>query len=234
MRRAGLLALLLWLTLPARTLSGASGADRIQATGSGAQDPALAAKVIDGIAASVEDDIIAESEVRELAAFQKLLEGGAKSRAEIIGELVDQWIVRTEAANAIFPHPSSSEVDEAYARLAKQAGSPEALRARMAELNLTEAETRRILERQLYLSRFLDYKFRTAIQIDPKQIDAYYQDELVPQLRSRGQAVPPRDSVEDQIREVLTQREINQRSARWLDEAKARLRIDVTSEGAGR
>jgi hypothetical protein len=234
MRRAGLLTLLFWLTLPARPLSGAPRADRAQATGSGAQDPAPAARVIDAIAARVEDDIIAESEVRELAAFQKLLEGGAKSRAEIISELVDQWIVRTEAGNAAFPHPSSSEVDEEYARLAKQAGSPEALRARMAELNLTEAAARRILERQLYLSRFLDYKFRTAIQLDPKQIDAYYQDELAPQLRSRGQAVPLRDSVEDQIREVLTQREINQRSARWLDEAKARLRIDVTPQDAGR
>jgi hypothetical protein len=233
MRRAALLAALLWLTLPARPLAGAPPAERIQAAGFGAQDPAPAAKVIDGIAARVEDDIIAESEVRELAAFQKLLEGRAKSRAEIIGELVDQWIIRTEAANAAFPHPSSSEVDEAYAQLPKQAGSPEALRARMAELNLTEAAARRILERQLYLSRFLDYKFRTAIQIDPKQIDAYYQSELVPQLRSSGQVVPPRDSVEDQIREVLTQREINQRSTRWLDEAKARLRIDVTPEDAG-
>jgi hypothetical protein len=37
--------------------------------------------------------------------------------------------------------------------------------------------------------------------------------------------------VEDTIREVLVQREINDRANKWLEEARARLNIDVMPEG---
>ena len=51
-------------------------------------DPAAAKdRQIDGVAARIEDDIITESEVRELAAFQNLVDGKAKSRDELLREL---------------------------------------------------------------------------------------------------------------------------------------------------
>ena len=55
-------------------------------------------ETVDGIAARIEDDIITESEVRELSAFQELVEGKPKPRSEIIKELANQWIVRGETA----------------------------------------------------------------------------------------------------------------------------------------
>ena len=54
-------------------------------------------QTIDGVAARIEDGILAESEVRELAAFQKLVDGQAKPREELLRELEDQWIVHGEA-----------------------------------------------------------------------------------------------------------------------------------------
>ena len=55
---------------------------------------------VDGVAARIEDDIILESEVHELGAFQILSDGKAKPRDELIRELADQWIVRGEANTA--------------------------------------------------------------------------------------------------------------------------------------
>jgi hypothetical protein len=191
------------------------------------------AQTIDGIAARIEDDIITESEVRELGAFQELVDGKPKPRDEVIKELADQWIVRGEASLAAFPPPSQADVDRAFNEFGKQFPSPEEFRKRCAAVGLTEAAVRRILAQQLFLSRFIDYRFRPAAQVDQSQIEEYYKNEFAPQLEAKKQAVPPLEDVEDTIREVLIQKAINERATKWLDDTRAHLRIDVAPTGAG-
>jgi hypothetical protein len=187
---------------------------------------------IDGVAARIEDDVLTESEVRELGAFQQLVDGSPKSRTERIRELADQWIVRGEIETAKYPPPSSADVDRAYALLAAQYPSPEEFAKRCTVAGLSEAAVRRMLQQQLYLSRFLDYRFRAAAQIDSKQIEAYYHEEFTPQSEAKNQPVPPLEMVEDTIREVLIQRFISDRAAQWLDDTRSRLKIDIVSNGA--
>jgi hypothetical protein len=189
-------------------------------------------QVVDGVAARIEDDIILESEVRELGAFQKLVDEKEKPRDELIRELADQWVVRGEIETAKYPPPSAADVDRAYAQLAAQFGSPQEFASRSAAVGLTEAAVRRMLQQQLYLSRFLDFRFRPAAQIDSKQIEAYYNDQFVPQLKAKNESVPPLEDVEDTIREVLIQQAISDRSAQWLDDTRSRLKIDVVAHGA--
>jgi len=186
---------------------------------------------IDGIAARIEDSIITESEVRELGAFQQLVDGHSKSRDEIIRELADQWVVRQEAAATNYKQPSDEAVDAAYKQLIKQFASPGEFQNRLDAVGLSEAAVRRLLRAQLYLSRFLDYRFRPAAQVDEKEIQAYYDNELVPQLKKRGENIPPLDDVEDTIREVLIQRAIDDHSAKWLDETRERLKIEIIPPG---
>jgi hypothetical protein len=191
------------------------------------------AQQIDGVAARIEDDIITESEVRELAAFQVLVDGKAKPREELLRELTDQWMIRNEATAARYGQPSAADVDRAYAEFVKQFGSPEEFKARCAAAGLTEAAARRMVARQLYLSRFIDYRFRPSAQITDEQIAAYYRDEFVPQLKARKQLVPPLDEVDDTIREVLIQRAINDRATKWLNETRDHLQIDIVPQGSG-
>lgn len=186
---------------------------------------------IDGVAARIEDDILTDSEVRELAAFQQLVEGQPKSHGELVRELADQWIVRGEADAGKYPQPSQEDVDRAYAQLVGQFSSAEEFEKRRTAASLSEAAVRRMLAQQLYLSRFLDYRFRPAAQVDAKQIQAYYDDEFAPQLKARGQAMPPLEDVEDTIREVLIQRDINTLAKQWLDDTRNRLKIDIVSNG---
>jgi len=187
---------------------------------------------VDGIAARIEDDIITESEVRELTGFQELVDGHAVPRDKALGELIDQWIIRTEANTALFPHPAEVEVDHELERLQQQFASPEAFRVRLREVGLDEAAIRRLLRQELFLTRFLDYRFRPTEQVDRKQIEDYYNQELAPQLAARGQPLPRLEEVENQIREVLTQRAINDHATRWLVDSKSRLKIDIEPEGS--
>jgi parvulin-like peptidyl-prolyl isomerase len=207
-------------------------------------------RVVDRIVARVESDIILLSQVRELGAFQQLIEGRAESDDRLLAEVIEQWIVQTEATESRFPQPAQSEVDRELARLAAQFPGPDAYAARLRELGLSAAQARELLKRQIYVERYLDYKFRPLMQIQSADIESYYQKELLPelakknQLDSGGLQVPARPAggepalaprladVEGEIRELLTPRGITDLATKWLDETKARLKIEVTSPEA--
>lgn len=188
---------------------------------------------IDGVAARIEDDIITESEVHELGAFQELVDGKPETRDQILRELADQWLIRTEATASQYAQPSAADVDRAYAEFVKQYPSAEVFQQKCAVAGLSEAAVRRLIQQQLYLSRFIDYRFRPAAQVTDQQVADYYRDTFVPQLQARHAEIPPLDDVDDTIREVLIQRAISDRETKWLDETRGRLKIDVMSKDGG-
>ena len=99
----------------------------------------------------------------------------------------------------------------------------------MKELGLTPDQVRRLLSRQIYVERYVDYKFRPSVQIEPADIDAYYKNELLPELAKKNQPAPARSAVEDEIREVLAQRQISDLTGKWLDDTKSRLKIEIAN-----
>jgi hypothetical protein len=189
-------------------------------------------RIVDRIVARIEGDINLLSQVRELGAFQELVEGHAENDERLLTELIEQWMVQTEASASYFPPPAQSEVDREIARLQSQFASAEAYAARLRTLGLAVSEARQLLSRQIYLERYLDYKFRPTVQIESSDVEAYYQKELVPELAKKQQPAPPLADVEAQIREVLTQREISDHAAKWLDDTKSQLKIEVSLPGA--
>jgi hypothetical protein len=200
----------------AAVLLAASGTPLVQAQ-----------QVVDRIVVRIEDDILTQSDLDQLAAYQKLVSGSADSGDRLTQELIEQWIVNSEATSAHFPAAAESEVTKDVTEIQQKFPNPEAYRARLAELGLSADDVQRMVELQAYLERYLDSKFRDSVQIAPKQIETYYNEQLIPALQKNGQAAPPLDNVRDSIRELLTQQEINRQAAQWLDESKGRLRIEI-------
>lgn len=229
MRAPCIMAILACIVLPAARCAFAQSPAARQAAPSSASEPVP----IDGIAVRIESDIITESEVEELAAYQKLVDGKSQSRSEILNELIDQWIVRGEASAAQYPQPPKSDVDSALAQVEKQFGSAEKFKQTCAAAGISEDAVRRLLQRQIYLSRFLDFRFRPAAQVDSAQVQKYYDDTLVPKLKAKGQQVPPLATVEPEIREVLVQQDIDSLSQQWLNDTRSGLIIDILPQGAG-
>lgn len=234
MRNAGaIFALLVGLTLPAAGQTAPGKVSTAPQSDSKNTTANPKAANIDGIAIRIGDDVVTDSEVRQLEDYQQLIDGHAESRAEVLQELVDQWIVRTEAAATKFPHPTESEVSQEFQAMVKQFKSSQEFEGRLAQCGLTPDGLRQVIERQLYYVRFLNYKFHAAAQVTSAEIEAYYQKQLAPQLQKQGLSVPPLSQVDAQIKQLLTQEEINEKAAQWLEEAKARLRIVVRPSGGG-
>ncbi|HKV49262.1 MAG TPA: hypothetical protein VJN69_14300 [Candidatus Acidoferrales bacterium] len=191
------------------------------------------AQTIDAIAVRIDTGVITESEVRELTDFQMLVDGTSKPRDEAIRELTDQWIVQGEADAAHFAHPSDQDIDEAYADLVKQFPSQAAFDQRRMQAGLSQDAVRRELAQQIYLSRFLDFRFRPAAEVSDADVQKYYDEQFAPQLKAKGEAVPALDQVQEKIREVLVQRDITDRANQWLDDTRSRLEIDVLPAAGG-
>ena len=185
------------------------------------------AQIVDAIVVRIEDDIITLSELRELAAYQKLLDGRSQSNEEIRSELIEQWVVNNEAMTTGFPLPAQAEVDRELSHVETNFSSLAVYQQRLEAVGLTAAAVRRIITRQIYLARYLDYKFRSSIQVTDAAIADYYRDHLVPELKAKGQQPPPLTDVTEQIQEVLVEQGVNERTAAWFDETKPRLKIEL-------
>jgi hypothetical protein len=184
-------------------------------------------QIVDGILVRIEDDIITLSELRELAAYQQLLDGHSQTNEELRSELIEQWVLNNEAATSRFPLPAQAEVDRETERVEHTFPDPAAYQQRLAAAGLTQNALRRIVTRQIYLARYLDYKFRSSIQVDDAAIESYYRDHLVPEMQAKGQPAPPLTDVSDQISELLIEQGVNDRTAAWFEETKPRLRIEL-------
>jgi hypothetical protein len=188
--------------------------------------PCAGQEVVDRIAARVENDVILESEVRQLRSYQQLVDGKSENDEQILDRLIDQWVVRTEAETARFPLPSDADVQRSMDRLKKSFASPAEYETRKQQSGLTDSDLRAISAAQLYLSNYLDSRFRPSVQIDAKAVEDYYQNGVVVRAKARGQEPPSLEASREYIQEFLVQQGINDQADIWLKESRSRLHVE--------
>jgi parvulin-like peptidyl-prolyl isomerase len=187
---------------------------------------AWAQETVDRIVAIVDTDIILMSDVRALQRYQVFVDGKSETDEQVLDRLIDQWIVRNEAKAVQFPQPPDSEVKRSLERLQRSFSSPEEFEERKKLSGLTDEDIDRMLRSTLYLSNYLDSRFRASIQIEDKDIEEFYKTRIVPRAESRGQTPPTLDAARGFIHEALVQRAVNEQSDKWLKDSRARVRVE--------
>ena len=185
-----------------------------------------AQQVVDRIVARVENDIILLSDVRALQRYQEFLDGTSKGDNATLDLLIDQWIVRSEAQASGFPQPTEAEIDRGVSRVVESFASPQEYEARKKQSGLSDADIRKMVASQLYLSNYLDSRFRPSVQVEEKAIEDFYQNSLVPRAKARGQEPPTLDASREIIREALIESDVNEQTDRWLKESRTRLHVE--------
>ena len=187
----------------------------------------LAQEVVDRIAARVETDVILLSDIRALSRYQVFVDGKSESDQQILQRLIDQWIVRNEANVSRISQPSDEEIERSLTRLKRSLSSAEEYDERRKQSGVSDEDVRRMLKSQLYLSNYLDSRFRPSIQIDEKAIQEFYETRVIPRAKSRGQNPPTLEAAHDYIQEALVQRAINEQADKWLKESRTRVRVEI-------
>jgi hypothetical protein len=194
--------------------------------GARASRAAQGSPAADPVIVRIEGSVILQSQMSKLAALQMLTQGVPDSRDRLIQELIEQWIVMSDAKGAGFPEPSAQLVDVEEAKVTDQLGGSEAYAAKLRELGIPAEDVRQLLSRQVLIERYLDHKFRPTVQIGESDIEMYYQKEWLPALARENESAVPLDEVQDRIREVLTQQEVRTHAAQWISGVQSHLKIE--------
>ncbi len=129
-----------------------------------------------------------------------------------------------------YPLPASSEA-EASLRDVKLSYAPESLyQQKLREYGITEDALQRRLLWQLTLLRFIDYRFRPAIQIPDADVKTYYDQELAEWKQQGIQSIPTLEDSHAKIEEILTQQRIDQALDTWMAETRKQVTINYLDE----
>ena len=214
---------LLAVALVLATVSGIAG-----------RSSCAAQQVLDRVMASVNSDAITLSDAEEEYRFELFTEGQTPHQTadsatlqKVCERLVDQNLLSREAAD--LPLDEDALKDDATQELneiRKKFGGEEGYRAALRELKINEQQVlARLIERRRILA-VIDQRLRATATPDMEEVEFYYRETFVPEFKQRNQKdPPPLPDVEDQIREILVQKKIDQLLGNWLEELKSTHRV---------
>lgn len=180
-------------------------------------------ELVDRIMAIIDREVVTLSEAEEARAIGRARTGNEARLVDVVERLIESRLVEREVERFTGAPVSPELVDGALAEVRGGFDSEAAFLEMLAKNGLTEEELRASLDRQLKVTAYLERRFRPLTFVTDEQIEAYYRDELVPELRE-GRP-PGLEEVSDSIRRILEERAFNARVEEWIEGLKGRARI---------
>jgi hypothetical protein len=195
------------------------------------------AEIIDRVAVSVATSVITSSEVDRAIRVIALQNGvnpdfRPANRRETAQRLVDQKLVRREMELSRYPQPDPSEADPLLAQLrAKRYKSNGEFQGALKNYGVTEQDVRDAVLWELVLVRFIEVRFRPAIQVTNQELEDYFEKVVKPTAQAAHPAQQVAfDDYRNRIEEKLAGERADQEVENWLKEARKRTVIEVHEE----
>ena len=133
--------------------------------------------------------------------------------------------------------PTDEEVKARVAEIRKQLGvenSDVVWQQLFAQYGMTADELTADVENQMKIMRFVDLRLRPTIRVDRQDIDQYYRETLVPELKKSGVEPQPEEQMQGRIRELLVQQRMDAVLEDWLVNLRSQSEIHYTTESGAR
>jgi hypothetical protein len=191
-----------------------------------------AGEVVDRIAATVNDVAIPESEVRKAIVTSGLrpepLESPDAFRARVLDALVDQHLEYEDAQRFGPAPPDAAEIATAMRRLEDRLRADgKDPQAEFVRAGLTREEVRASIERQLLIARYLRERFTPVALADEERAREEYEKFYVPERRAAALAVPPFESVADEMRKRAQGKAFDEEIDKWRRELRQKARVAI-------
>jgi hypothetical protein len=188
------------------------------------------AVTVDRIAATVDRQVLTVSEITQMVNirfFPRSAESEDDHRRNVLDALIAQALryrdVERFGAQDITRDVIEARVVEIQHRFASEAEFV----AAVASAELTLDEVRALVKRQLQVEAYIQERFAPLVFIANEEIDAYYRGPWTQQRRERGLAVPPLDSVREEIRTAVRAARLQDEIGKWTTQLRARADVNV-------
>ncbi len=182
------------------------------------------AQVVDRVVANAGKYVVTLSDVqREQRMACYLNDGPPKLTTPeeiraMAGKLADRILIKREMDSGIFVPGPKEEFDSIVIAARARFKSEDLYRAALARCGVSEQEVIAYLALQSRIYDFIDFRVLPGMQITAKEIQDFYDKELVPAWAKRGEKSQTLDVVRDNITALLRERLVNERLDAWLKE----------------
>jgi hypothetical protein len=200
---------------------------------------ALAAggEIIERVVATVNGQPILQSDWDEAVRYEAFANQRPLRKISVadhkaaLDRLIDQELLRQQTSHTDVARPAPEDVHKQIAQLRGQYGTAQAWQAALLRYGLTQLDVEHHVALQITINRLIDQRLRPAIHITRGNIEAYYREQLLPELRKAGVRDVPLVEVSPKIQEVLTQQQMNQLLTAWLRDLRTQSEIRLGGGG---
>lgn len=180
--------------------------------------------LLDRIIAVVDEDPILASDLERVIALDFIQREPGESdeayRRRVLEGLIDNRLRTHEIDRFGLGQVDVARVDQAITQIRSRFANEEEFRARLAQVDLDLQTLRQLVARQLAVLDYIDERLAVRVFVTIDEIQKHYEEALVPELRRRGEPVPPLAEVREDIREVLRQQRLNEEIDAWTEELR--------------
>jgi sulfur carrier protein ThiS len=201
---------------------------------------AFGGQIVDRIVANVNGHVVLQSDWEDEIAFEAFSNARdpesftSDERKAAIDRLIDQELLR-EQVRPSQPAPAeqvAARVVEVR-KLHPDCVTAEGWHAKLQRYGLTQSSLEKRLGDQIQLMSLVEDRLRPSIQVDQKAVEAYYNDQLLPEMKRAGSRATPLIEVFGKIRDLLAERKMNELLSGWLASLRSGSQIVTPESSAG-
>jgi hypothetical protein len=195
----------------------------------------LSADIIDRIAISAGNQVITESQVDEEVRVTQLLNSekldlSLEERKKAGARLIEQALVKREMELNRYSLPPLNDADKQLEMLKSGYDNEAQFQDAIRTYGISEDALKRRLWWQLTLLRFVEFRFRSGVQVQEPEVQTYYEQQVAKWRQEAVKSIPGFEEARGQIEEILTQQHIDEAMDKWLAETRMQLAIRFHDE----
>jgi len=188
------------------------------------------AVTVDRIAAVIDRQVLTVSEVTQMVGirfFPRTAEDEDDHRREVLDALIAQALRLRDVERFGAQDIPRDTIEARLLEIQRRFPSEAEFNAAVARAELTLDEVRALVKRQLQVEAYIQERFAPLVFISNEDIAEYYRGPWTAQRRERGLAVPPLETVREEVRTAVRSTRLQEEIGKWTGQLRARANVDV-------
>jgi hypothetical protein len=188
------------------------------------------AVTVDRIAAVVDRQVLTVSEVTQMVGlrfFPRTAEDEDDHRRDVLDALIAQALRFRDVERFGAQDIPRDTIEARLLEIQRRFPNEAEFNAAVARAELTLDEVRALVKRQLQVEAYIQERFAPLVFISNEDIAEYYRGPWTAQRRERGLAVPPLETVREEVRAAVRNTRLQEEIGKWTGQLRARANVDV-------